>query len=111
VVTISYVVSCAAGLTLHVLNATYATGKFSAIFCVNANGDGTYTQYSPGLSASQQALTGTGHIRVNHGTTTIQAYLPAFKNLDLVGSTNGAVSSFGESGSGFPPLNGTFTLT
>jgi hypothetical protein len=102
---------CVAGLTTHVLTATYATGAFYGLFCVNANGDGTYTQYSPGLLVTQQTLTGTGHIRKNQGVTTIQANLPAFKNLNLVGSANGTVSSFGESGSGFPTLNGTFTLT
>ena len=102
---------CAAGLTARVLNATYATGTFIGLFCVNANGDGTYAQWSPALPVTEQALTGTGHIRVNQGTTTVQANLPAFKNLNLVGSTNGTVSSFGESGSGFPTLHGTFTLS
>jgi hypothetical protein len=78
---------------------------------VNANGDGTYAQYSPGLPVNQQVLTGTGHIRTNQGVTSIQAYLPAFKNLNLVGSSNAVASSFGESGSGFPHLSGTFTLS
>ncbi len=110
-VTITYVPTCAAGLTAHLLNATYATGTFTGLFCVNANGDGTYTQYSPGLPATEQTLTGTGHIRKNQGTTSIQAYMPAFRNLNLVGSINGTVSSFGESGSGFPHLSGTFTLS
>jgi hypothetical protein len=100
---------CPTGTT-YFLTATYATGSFYGVFCVNANGDGTYTQYSPGLPVNQQTLTGTGHIRMNQGVTSIQAYLPTFKNLNLVGTTNGTASSFGESGSGFPHLSGTFTL-
>jgi hypothetical protein len=107
VVTITYTLSCGA-LTPYALSAQPTNGvPFSGLFCVNANGDGTFTQFGPG----NQELVGTGHIRVNQGTTTIQAYLPAYKNLNLVGSTNGTVSSFGETGSGFPSLNGTFTLT
>jgi len=98
-------------LTPYVLSATYATGSFTGLFCVNANGDGTYTQYSPGLPVNQQTLTGTGHIRMNQGVTSIQAHMPKFQNLNLVGTTNGTTSSFGESGSGFPHLNGTFILT
>jgi hypothetical protein len=105
------VVSPCGALTPYFLTATYHTGTFYGAFCVNANGDGTYTQHSPGLPVSQRTLTGIGHIRKNQGVTSIQAYLPAFKNLNLVGTTNGTASSFGESGSGFPHLNGTFTLT
>ena len=101
---------CPPGAT-YFLTATYATGTFYGVFCVNANGDGTYVQYSPGLPANQQILTGTGHIRTNQGVTSIQAYLPTFKNLNLVGTSNAAASSFGESGSGFPHLSGTFTLS
>ena len=106
----SFSAVCATG-TPYYLYATYSTGVFSGLFCVNANGDGTYTQYSPGLPGNQQTLTGTGHIRKNQGVTSIQAYMPTFQNLNLVGTTNGTSSSFGESGSGFPHLNGTFTLT
>jgi len=102
--------SCPPGTT-YFLTATYATGTFYGVFCVNANGDGTYAQYSPGLPVNQQTLTGTGHIRMNQGVTSIQAYLPTFKNLNLVGTTNATASSFGESGSGFPHLSGTFTLS
>ena len=102
---------CATALTPYFLSATYATGTFTGVFCVNAYGDGTYTQYSPGLPVTQRTLTGTGHIRVNSRVISIQAYLPTFKNLNPVGTTNGTASSFSESGSGFPHLSGTFTLT
>jgi hypothetical protein len=108
---VTVVSPCGTGLTPYFLTATYHTGTFTGVFCVNANGDGTYTQNSPGLPVSQRTLTGTGHIRMNQGVTSIQAYMPAFQNLNLVGTTNGTASSFGESGSGFPHLNGTFTLT
>ena len=87
----SGVVSPCGLLASHFLTATYSTGPSPAWFCVNANGDGTYTQYSPGLPTSQQTLAGTGHIRKNQGVTSIQVYMPAFKNLNLVGSTRNGV--------------------
>ena len=35
---------CTAGLDAHVLTATYASGTFTGLFCVNGKGFGTYTQ-------------------------------------------------------------------
>lgn len=35
---------CTAGLHAHVLTATYASGTFTGLFCVNGKGFGTYTQ-------------------------------------------------------------------
>ena len=90
--------SCAAGLHAHVLSATYATGTFTALFCVNAKGFGTYTQ---GI------LTGFGSVTVVKGTTIIGA---VGKNLLLAGTTNGTKSSFVELAP-TPIKFGTFTLT
>ena len=89
---------CAAGLHAHVLSATYATGTFTGLFCVNAMGFGTYTQ---GI------LTGFGWITTVKGTTDIAAL---GKNLFLVGTTEGIKSSFLELA--LTPIKfGTFTLS
>ena len=89
---------CAAGLTPHVLNATYATGTFTGLFCVNAKGVGTYTQ---------GAVSGIGAVTVVKGTTVIAAL---GKNLLLLGATNGTTSKFAEPAPS-PSKNGTFTLS
>ena len=79
------------------MNATYATGTFTGLFCVNATGFGTYTQ---GI------LTGFGWVTTVNGTTSIAAL---GKNLFLAGSTNGTKSRFVE----VVPVKaiGTFTLS
>ncbi len=77
---------------------------------MNATGDGTYTQYSPGFPVTQ-TLAGTGHIRVSQGVTSIQASGATAHDFSLVGSTNGTASSFAETGSGLPNKTGTFTLS
>jgi len=100
---------CASG-TAHFLVATSHTGNFTGLFCVNANGDGTYTQRSVGPPVVQ-TLKGTGHIRMNQGVTTIQAAGATAKNFSLVGTTNGTASSFRETGSGLTTKTGTFTLS
>jgi hypothetical protein len=100
---------CPSG-TPHYLTATSGPATFFGLFCVNANGDGTYTQYAPGFPVTQ-TLAGSGHIRVNHGVISIQASGPTTKNFSLVGSTNGTASSFAEMASGFPTATGTFTLS
>ena len=89
---------CAIGLTPHVLNASYAKGTFTGLFCVNAKGVGTYTQ---------GALSGFGWVSVVKGTTVIAAL---GKNLLLAGSTNGTKSSFLELAPA-PIKFGTFTLS
>ena len=88
---------CAAGLTAHVLTATYHTGTFSGLFCVNAKGVGTY---------SQGAVSGFGAVIRVKATTIIGAL---GKNLFLLGATNGTTSSFGELAP--VPSHGTFTLS
>ena len=92
------VAACTAGLHAHVLIATYAKGTFSGLFCVNANGFGTYTQGS---------LSGFGWVTVVKGTTAIAAL---GNNLFLVGTTKGTKSSFVELAP-TPMKFGTFTLS
>lgn len=96
-VTITYVPPCGAGLTPHVLNATYATRTFTGLFCVNAKGIGTYTQGT---------VSGIGAVTTVKGTTLIGAL---GKNLLLAGRTNGTKSGFVE----VAPVRaiGTFTLS
>ncbi len=89
---------CAAGLTAHMLSATYHTGTFTGLFCVNAKGVGTYTQGT---------VSGTGTVTVFRGVTFITAW---GKNLVLLGSTNGTKSGFIELAPS-PFKFGTFTLT
>ncbi len=100
---------CPSG-TPHYLTATYGSATFFGLFCVNANGDGSYTQFAPGFPVTQ-TLTGTGHIRVNQGVTSIQASGSTSKSFSLVGTTNGTTSSFSETTSGLPNATGTFTVS
>ncbi len=98
-------------LTIYFLSATAKAGNFTGLFCVNANGDGTYTQYSPGPPVVQ-TLKGTGHVKVMpHSVITIQASGATSKIFSLVGTTNGKSSSFSETGTGLTTKTGTFTLT
>ena len=92
------IAACTAGLHPHLLNASYATGTFTGLFCVNAKGFGTYTQ---GI------LTGFGWVTIVKGTTAIAAL---GKNLFLVGATKGTRSSFLELAP-TPIKFGTFTLS
>jgi hypothetical protein len=85
VVTITYVPSCAAGLTPHVVNATSATGAFVGLFCVNAQGNGTYTQTG--------GAHGTGTLAVVGTTTRIKAW---GTNLELTGVVQGTKGTFTE---------------
>jgi hypothetical protein len=89
--------ACIAGLTAHVLTASYHTGTFTGLFCVNAKGIGTYTQ---------GAVSGFGVVTKVKATTIIGAL---GKNLFLLGATNGTTSSFGELAP--VPSHGTFTLS
>ena len=89
---------CATGLKAHVLTATYQARSFTGLFCVNANGIGTYTQGT---------MSGFGSVTVRNGTTTIIAF---GRNLALLGTTKGTQSGFIE----FAPAPiklGRFTLT
>jgi hypothetical protein len=88
---------CAAGLNAHVLTATYHSGTFTGLFCVNAKGVGTYTQGT---------VSGFGAVTTWKGTTFIGA---VGKHLFLLGATNGTTSSFGELAP--TPSHGTFTLS
>ena len=96
-VTITYVPLCAAGLTPHVLNATYGTSTFTGLFCVNAKGVGTYTQGT---------VSGIGAVFRVKGATVIGAL---GKNLLLRGVMNRTKSGFVE----VAPVRaiGTFTLS
>ncbi len=58
-----------------------------------------------------QTLSGTGHIRVSQGVTSIQAAGATVKNFSLVGSTNATTSSFAETVTGIPNVTGTFALS
>ena len=96
VVTITYTV-CAVGLQAHVLSATSTQGTFTGLFCVNANGVGTYTQGT---------VSGIGTVTTVKGTTVVAAL---GKNLALAGTTNGTKSAFVELAPA-PVKAGTFTL-
>jgi uncharacterized repeat protein (TIGR01451 family) len=97
---------CGAGLTEHVLTASSRTGNFTGIFCVNAAGTGTYTQYSVGPTATQTG-TGTATVKFSGGTTWISA---SGKNLALLGEKTTAFSTFTETAPA-PMKTGTFTLS
>jgi hypothetical protein len=87
---------CASGLTAHVLNATYRNGSFTGLFCVNAEGFGTYTQ---------GPVSGWGSVTTIRGTTFVGAF---GNNLRLRGATNDTKNGLVE----VAPLKaiGTFTL-
>ncbi len=89
---------CTAGLHPHVLNARYARGNFTGLFCVNVKGFGTYTQ---------ESVSGSGSVTTMGRTTVIGAL---GKNLALFGSTNGTKSAFVELAPA-PVKLGTFTLS
>ena len=91
---------CATGLRPRVLTATYATGTFTGLFCLNAKGIGTYTQ---------GAVSGAGRIYAVNGRTDIVAY---GTNLRLTGSRTPTPSSskFTEVAP-LPVKTGEFTLT
>jgi hypothetical protein len=89
---------CATGLHPYVLSASYSQSTFTGLFCVNANGVGTYTQ---GL------LSGIGSVTTVKGTTVIAAL---GKNLVLAGSTNGTKGTLVELAPA-PIKLGTFTLS
>jgi hypothetical protein len=99
------VVSPCGNLTAYFLSATSSNGNFTGLFCVNANGDGTYVQYP-----SNPHTSGPGHVKKNQGVTTIQASGPTAREFSLVGQTNGTTSSYNETGYGLPRKTGTFTL-
>ncbi len=97
---------CGAGLTPYVLRATASAGNFTGIFCVNTAGTGTYTQYSPGPTASETAA-GTGEILTSGTTTWISA---TGTKLVLLGEKSSTINTFTETAPA-PMKTGTFTLT
>ncbi len=99
---------CPQAVATYLLTATPRTGgSFTGLFCVNANGDGTYVQFPV-----NPHTTGPGHVKVMpHGVITIQASGATPKVFSLVGTTNGKGSSFSETGTGLTAKTGTFTLT
>jgi hypothetical protein len=99
------VVSPCGSLTAYFLSATYATGSFTGVFCVNAAGTGTYTQYS--VPAGTQTATGTGKILISGGITAISG---SGTGLALLGEKTATYSTFTETVP-TPMKTGTFTLT
>ena len=88
--------SCASGLTAHVLSASYPTGTFTGLFCVNARGS---------APTPRGACRGSARSFTVKGMTTIEAL---GKSLALAGATNGTKNGFVE----LAPVQaiGTFTL-
>jgi hypothetical protein len=95
---------CGTALSPYFLTATYATGTFTGLFCVNAAGTGTYTQYS--VPAGTQTATGTGTVKVVGRTTAIAA---SGTGLALLGELTASSSTFTETAPA-PMKTGTFTL-
>ena len=91
-------VHCGTGFHPHVLTATYATGTFTGLFCVNGNGTGTY---------KQGAVPGMGRVFVLQGVTVAAAYGTQVR---LLGATKGTWSRFTELAP-VPIKTGTFQLT
>ena len=89
---------CATGLRPHVLTATYATGTFTGLFCLNGKGYGTYTQ---------GGLSGPGHVYALKGYTIITA---SGTQVRMLGITKGTYSKFTEVAP-VPIKTGTFKLT
>lgn len=87
----------------HVLDATYGGGTFTGVFCLNANGIGTYTQYS----GTTETAKGTGEVLTSGGTTVVAASGPG---LALLGEETSTSSTFTETAPA-PMKTGTFTLT
>jgi uncharacterized repeat protein (TIGR01451 family) len=94
---------CATGLTPDFLSATARTGDFTGLFCLNAAGTGTYTQYSP---TDVVTATGTGTVTVVGSLTRVTAF---GTDLAVLGQTAGSSSTYTETA----PLRsgGTFTLS
>jgi hypothetical protein len=99
------VVSPCGSLTAYFLSATSATGNFTGLFCVNAAGTGTYTQYS--VPAGIQTATGTGMVKVVGGTTALSA---SGTKLALLGEKTSTIDTFTETAP-VPMKTGTFTLS
>ncbi len=91
-------VHCATGLHPHVLTATYATGTFTGLFCLNGKGYGTYTQ---------GGVSGPGHVYALKGYTIITA---SGTQVRMLGITKGTYSKFTEVAP-VPIKTGTFKLT
>jgi hypothetical protein len=86
-----------------VLDATYLAGTFTGVFRLNANGIGTYTQYS-GITETAK---GTGEMLTSGGTTVVAASGPG---LALLGEETATSSTFTETAPA-PVMTGTFTLS
>lgn len=87
----------------HVLDATYGGGTFTGVFCLNANGIGTYRQYS----GTTETASGTGEVLTSGGTTVVAASGPG---LALLGEETATSSTFTETAPA-PMKSGTFTLS
>jgi len=98
----NFSVICAPGTSAHFLTATYATGNFYGIFCVNPAGSGTYTQ----LTATG-TISGVGVIITEYGITWIYGTGPG---VVLSGHLQGTNSTFTETKPA-PRTTGTFTLS
>ena len=92
------VTQCATGLRPHDLTATYATGTFTGLFCLNGKGYGTYTQ---------GGVSGPGHVYALKGYTIITA---SGTQVRMLGITKGTYSKFTEVAP-VPIKTGTFKLT
>ena len=108
-VTISFVLAadpCGLGLRSYIMSATSSGGNFVGVFCVDAAGTGTYTQYdeSPPFTPP---VTVAGIVKISGTTTSIAASGP---KLVLLGEITSSSSRFTETAP--PPMkSGTFTLT
>lgn len=100
----SFAPTCTAGTVADVLWASSPAASFIGVFCVNAAGSGTYTQYS--VPTLTQTAVGTGTVAISGTSTAISA---SGKGLALLGETTSTSSTFTET-SPSPMKTGTFTL-
>jgi hypothetical protein len=101
----SFPQTCATGTVAYDLWASSSAGDFIGLFCLNAAGTGTYTQYS--VPIVTQTVTGTGTVAVSGTSTWIAA---SGKGLGLLGQTTSTFSTFTETAPA-PMKTGTFTLS
>jgi hypothetical protein len=101
----SFPQTCETGTVAYDLWASSSAADFVGLFCLNAAGTGTYTQYSvPTLTPT---ATGTGTVDVSKTSTSIAA---SGKGLALLGQTTSTFGTFTETAPA-PMKTGTFTLS
>jgi hypothetical protein len=97
--------TCATGTVAYDLWASSSAEDFVGLFCLNAAGTGTYTQYS--VPTLTQTATGTGTVDISGTSTWISA---SGKGLALLGESTSSFSTFTETAPA-PMKAGTFRLS